>query len=234
MNKFRFSMELCLVGLLVAGCAPRASVPVQRDARQTVQLPPVDDESSLLGAIQRDFSNPDLHFRLGRVYHQQGKLASAEFEYERALIFDPLHFDSQAALVKLWLDAGNNMQAEREIDKYINRAGTAQNLVDLGMAFHRQGMLDAAKRCYDLAIRRDPQSAAAHKQLGLYYLSRNDRTSAGQMFTRSFELDPYQADVAMELGRLGITVRSRVAPLPTPAQPAPDQPAPAQPAPGQQ
>jgi Tfp pilus assembly protein PilF len=220
MNKFRFIVMLCLVGLLAAGCTTRTSKPAQTDARQTVKLAPLEDEGALLGAIEKDFSNPELHYRLGRIYHQRGQAASAEFEYERAIVFDPLHFDSQAAIVKLWGDTGNKMRAEQEIDRYIDRASTAKNLLGLGMAFHRQGMLEPAKRCYDLVIQRDPQNAVAYKQMGLYYLSRNDKANAGQMFAKSFELDPYQSDVAMELGRLGITVKSRVAPMPPAQAPA--------------
>jgi Tfp pilus assembly protein PilF len=209
-----------MVGSLVAGCLAPANKPVEGDARKTVKLAPVEDEGALLGAIEKDFSNADLHFRLARVYHQKGQGASAEFEYERALVFDPLHFDSQAALVKLWMDSGNSAKAEGEVDKYIDRAGNAKNLVGLGTAFHRQGLLEPAKRCYELAIQREPNNPAAYKQMGLYYLSKNDKTNAGQMFAKSFELNPYQSDVAMELGRLGVTIKSRVAPLPV-AKPAP-------------
>jgi tetratricopeptide (TPR) repeat protein len=220
MYKFIFITMLCVAGLLAAGCPATSPRPVEGDARKTVKLAPVENEGVLLGAIEKDFSNADLHFRLARVYHQKGQVASAEFEYERALVFDPLHFDSQAALVKLWMDAGNSAKAEGEIDRYIDRAGNAKDLIGLGTAFHRQGLLDPAKRCYDLAIQREPNNAAAYKQLGLYYLSKNDKTNAGQMFAKSFELNPYQSDVAMELGRLGVTVKSRVAPVPAP-KPAP-------------
>jgi tetratricopeptide (TPR) repeat protein len=219
MYKFILTTMLCMVGLLT-GCVASATKPVEGDARKTVKLAPVESEGALLGAIEKDFSNADLHFRLARVYHQKGQAASAEFEYERALIFDPLHFDSQAALVKLWMDSGNNAKAESETDKYVGRAGSAKNLIGLGRAFHRQGLLESAKRCYELAIDREPGNSSAYKHMGLYYLSKNDKTNAGQMFARSFELNPYQPDVAQELGRLGVTVKSRVAPLPA-AKPTP-------------
>ena len=220
MYKSTLTITLCMVGLLLTGCRAPAQKPAESDARKAVKLAPVENEGALLAAIEKDFSNPDLHYRLARVYHQKGQAASAEFEYERALVFDPLHFDSQAALAKLWQDSGNATKAEAEIDKYIDRAGSAKNLIGLGMAFHRQAMLEPARRSYELAIQREPANPAGYKQMGLYYLDKNDRTNAGQMFARSFELDPYQSDVARELGRLGVTVKSRVAPLPTP-KPAP-------------
>jgi Tfp pilus assembly protein PilF len=219
MYKFMFIAVLCTIGLVAGGCPAPTPNPAQGDARKTVRQAPAEDEGVLLAEIDKDFSNADLHYRLGRVYHQKGKAASAEFEYERALVFDPLCFDAQAALVKLWRDSGNSAKADQETDKYIDRAGNAQNLIGLGTAFHRQGMIEQAKRCYELAIQRDPGNAIAYKQLGLYYLSKNDKTNATQMFTKSFELNPYQADVAQELGRLGITVKARVAPIPAPKAP---------------
>jgi tetratricopeptide (TPR) repeat protein len=220
MNKFTFIAMLCVAALVAGGCPSPAPKAPESDARKTVKLQPVEDEGMLLGEIEKDFSNADLHYRLGRVYQQKGQIASAEFEYERALVFDPLEFDAQAALVKMWEDTGNTAKADSEIDKYIDRAGNAKNLIGLGMAFHRQGMLEPARRCYERAIQRDPANAVAYKQLGLYYLSKNDKTNASQMFAKSFELDPYQSDVAMELGRLGVTVKARVAPIPA-AQSAP-------------
>jgi Tfp pilus assembly protein PilF len=223
MYKFVFAVVLCTIGLTAGGCKTPAPNPAQGDARKSVSLAPTEDEGVLLAEINNDFSNADLHYRLGRIYHQKGKAASAEFEYERALVFDPLCFDAQAALVKLWQDSGNAAKADQQADMYIDRAGNPKNLIGLGAAFHRQGLIEQAKRCYELAIQRDPNNALAYKQLGLYYLTKKDKASATQMFTKSFELDPYQADVAQELGRLGITVKARVAPIPAPkaaAEPA--------------
>jgi Tfp pilus assembly protein PilF len=216
-----FVSVVCMIGLVVGGCPAPTPNPAQGGAGNPVKFAPAEDEGVLLAEIDKDFSNAELHYRLGRVYHQKGKAASAEFEYERALVFDPLFFDAQAALVKLWQDSGNSARAAQETDRYIDRAGNAKNLVGLGTAFQGQGMMEQAKRCFELAIQREPGNAIAYKQLGHYYLSKNDKTNATQMFTKSFELDPYQADVAKELGRLGITVKARVAPLPVEkAQPA--------------
>jgi Flp pilus assembly protein TadD len=57
------------------------------------------------------------------------------------------------------------------------------------------------------AIHLAPTSAKVHKQLGYYYLSKNDKVRAEEYFKRSFNLDPVQPDVAGELGRLGVEVR---------------------------
>ena len=57
------------------------------------------------------------------------------------------------------------------------------------------------------AIHLAPTSAKVHKQLGYYYLSKNDKVHAEEYFKRSFNLDPVQPEVAGELGRLGVEVR---------------------------
>jgi len=46
-----------------------------------------------------------------------------------------------------------------------------------------------------------------HKQIGYYYLSKREQVRAEEYLRRSFQLDPYQAEVAGELGRLGIVVQ---------------------------
>jgi len=42
--------------------------------------------------------------------------------------------------------------------------------------------------------------------MGYYYLSKGDEDKAKEYFKKSFSLDPSQADVAAELGRLGVMV----------------------------
>jgi Flp pilus assembly protein TadD len=57
------------------------------------------------------------------------------------------------------------------------------------------------------ALHLDPTLAKVHKQLGYYYLSKNDKVRAEEYLKRSFQLDPVQPEVAGELGRLGVEVR---------------------------
>jgi Flp pilus assembly protein TadD len=57
------------------------------------------------------------------------------------------------------------------------------------------------------ALRLAPNSARVHRQLGYYYLSKNDKVRGEEYLKRSFQLDPVQPEVAGELGRLGVEVR---------------------------
>ena len=57
------------------------------------------------------------------------------------------------------------------------------------------------------ALHLEPNSAKVHKQLGYYYLAKNDKVRAEEYLKRSFQLDPVQPEVAGELGKLGVEVR---------------------------
>ena len=61
--------------------------------------------------------------------------------------------------------------------------------------------------CYRQALGLSPNSAAIHKQIGYYYLSKKDMVLAEEYLRRSFQLDPYQPEVAGELGRMGVVVQ---------------------------
>ncbi|KKK97910.1 hypothetical protein LCGC14_2648010, partial [marine sediment metagenome] len=57
------------------------------------------------------------------------------------------------------------------------------------------------------ALHLAPNSAKIHRQIGYYYLSRNNKVRAKEYLVRSFQLNPNQPEVSGELGRLGVAVR---------------------------
>ena len=104
---------------------------------------------------------------------------------------------------------GNKAKAEQEASSYIRQAAISVNeTLKLGWEFEQLGMDDYALRCYKQAIAAAPDSDAANKQIGMYYLHKNDSASAKQYLMKSFELNPRQPDVAGELGRLGVVVQT--------------------------
>jgi len=175
----------------------------------TVTTPaPEPNEAELLQRLERKFENPEAHFLLGRLYHKGGRYSRAEYHYEVALSFDPAHRRAQAGLVKLLRDRGETVKAEQRAAEFIGQvAGSAQGLLELGAAFESQQLDEQALRCYQRALGLEPQSAEVHKALGYYYLRRDNIDSAKEHFSRSFQLNPNQPDVAGELGRMGVEVR---------------------------
>jgi Flp pilus assembly protein TadD len=77
----------------------------------------------------------------------------------------------------------------------------------LGRAFQDRGLDEYALSCYKQAHNLMPNSVMINKQLGYYYLLKKDNANAEMYLRRTFELDPSQAEVAGELGRLGVKVQ---------------------------
>ncbi len=167
-----------------------------------------EEKANLLKKIDRKFDDSDAHFNLGRMYQSDGMWTQAEYEYNTALGFDPAHRPSQASMVKVLLESDNLSRAEIYSDIYINQvSNSAAESLRLGLAFQRQALDEYALTCYRQALGLAPNSAKVNRQIGYYYLSRNERDVAKSYLKRSFDLNRNQADVAGELGRLGVAVR---------------------------
>lgn len=165
------------------------------------------EKARLLKEIDRNYENPQAHFELGRLYQNDGLWAQAEQHYLTALNFDPVHREAQAARVKVLLQMGNNDKATLLADEYITLASTsAAGSLKLAMAFQKQLLDEYALTCYRQALRMAPDSAAVNRQLGFYYLSKNDTARAKDYLSRSYSLDWNQPDVARELGRLLVRI----------------------------
>jgi Flp pilus assembly protein TadD len=179
------------------------------DAPPEVGLTPVEQrKAELLARIERKFERPEAHFELGKLYQADGLWDKAEYEYGIVLRFMPSHREAQATLVKLLLERGDQAKADHYAARYMKQVGdSAYSSVVLGHAFQKQRLDNYAHECYQQALKLAPNSAKIYKQIGYHYLSRNDRTRAAEYLKHSFQLDPYQPEVAGELGRLGIVVK---------------------------
>lgn len=193
--------------MILAGCAgtdaPRQ--PVDRDAIAA----PDSTEAQLLAQLEEKFENADVHYQLARLYHKSQNWNKAQRYYIQAISFEPGNKAAQAGLVKMFVDSGDKAKAEEFANAYIRQAGlSVKETLRLGWEFEQLGMDEYALRSYKQAIAAAPDSDAANKQLGFYYLSKGDSANAKQYLTRSFELNPRQPDVSGALGRLGVVVQT--------------------------
>ncbi len=190
--------------LLLEGCGKSNS----SDVDKKIITPTEKKKAELLKKIDRKFENSDNHYELGQLYHNQGLLVKAEYEYNVALSFDPAHKNSQAAMVKVLLDNGNKPKSELTADIYINQASaSAVEMLKLALAFQHQQLDEYALSCYRQALNLAPNSAKINRQIGYYYLSKGNKERARDYLVRSFQINPNQPEVAGQLGRLGIEVR---------------------------
>ena len=122
--------------------------------------------------------------------------------------FDPAYRAVQAALVKMLVDSGNSIEAKEYVDTYMNQvSGSATATLELGQAFDEEGLDEYAFACYQEALRLGPELPEVNKQVGYYYLGKEDKVQAKEYLTRSFQLNANQPDVAGELGRLGVVIK---------------------------
>ena len=175
---------------------------------EVAKTPAEEKKARLLKQIERKFENPEAHFELGQLYQADGLWSQAERYYNTALNFNPVHRRAQAARVKVLLESGDTAKAELLTDIYMGQASnSAAGSLNLALAFQKQRLDEYALGCYRQALHLAPNSAKINRQIGYYYLSRNNKAQAMDYLSRSFQLNPNQPEVAGELGRLGVLIR---------------------------
>ncbi len=203
---FPFLILLFSCTLIISGCNGTQ----KRSANSGIvhEVPAEVQKAELQRSLDSKFENPNAHYQLGQLYHAEGLWTKAEYHYNVALSFDPALREAQAAMVKLFLDSGDTAKSKTYAGMYMTQVSKSPGqALRLGMAFQKQMLDEYALACYKQALHLAPNSAIVNKQLGYYYLSKNDTVRAKEYLTRSFQLDPAQSEVAGELGRLGVEVR---------------------------
>jgi tetratricopeptide (TPR) repeat protein len=163
----------------------------------------------LLAELDKKFENPQVHYELARLYHRSQNWEKADYYYNLALEFDPAFKPAQAGWVKMFVDRGEPSRAEQFANGFLRQAAiSVTEILRLAREFEQVGLDDYALRGLRRALEVAPDSAEANKQMGMYCLRKGDSAQAKQYLVRSFQLNPRQADVAGELGRLGVVVES--------------------------
>ena len=200
----RSPVLLVCSSILLVGCNGRQSEP----PTQQVSMPPEARKAELLNQLERKFENPAAHFQLAQMYHKEGLWTKAEYHYNVTLGFDPAAAEAKAAMVKLFLDSDDKAKSKTYAEIYMTQAAnSAIQSLRLAMAFHKEQLDEYALDSYQQAFSLAPDSARVNKEIGLYYLDKDDKVLAKEYLIRSFKLDPKQPDVAGELGRLGVEVK---------------------------
>ncbi len=199
---------LITIVLVLIGCEG-IKMPFSKNKLEKVNVAPTEEKKiKLLGKLDKKFENPAAHYELGQLYKADGLWTRAEYHYNVALSFKPGYRKAQAAMVKTLMQSGDTAKAELSADIYINQVSASPTeSLKLALAFQKQALDDYALSCYQQALRQAPNSPNINRQIGYYYLSKNQKQQAQDYLSRSFQLNPNQPDVAGELGRLGVTVR---------------------------
>jgi len=163
--------------VMLGGC--NSSAGKGRLKKEIAATPTDKKKAELLRQIDRKFENPQAHFELGQLYQADGMWSQAEYCYNTTLSFDPIHRDAQAAIVKTLTDGGDAAKAKLTAEIYMNQVSASpEESLRLGLAFQKQGLDDYALDCYNQALTLAPNSAKINRQIGYYYLTKNDKARA--------------------------------------------------------
>jgi len=206
---FKILLVVIVLGLISAGCNERQKTATGEKISDKELTGEADKQKAALQKdLDKKYENPKAHYELGKLYHSQGLWDKAEWEYNKTLGFDPMHHGAQASIVKLLIDKGDTARSEVIADMYMSQTSvSAKHSLLLGRAFQDRGLEEYALACYKQAHNLAPNSVAINRQLGYYYLLKRDSANAEMYLRRTFELDPSQAEVAGELGRLGVQIQ---------------------------
>ena len=180
----------------------------QKAVEDIEPIPVEQRKEALMKRINKKFDDAEAHYELGKVYQSEGLWPQAEREYKYTINYEPLHREAQAGRVKVLMLMGDSEQAQVSAEHYIDAASvTAAGSLRLAMGFQEQGLDELAMRCYRQALNLAPNSAKVHREIGFYYLARDNKEMAKEYLIRSFQLNAYQEDVGLALGRLGVVVK---------------------------
>lgn len=205
-NIFKMLIAMVMVSLLAFGCTnnKKKENPASRISTSTTET----SKTELRRKIELKYTDAESHYKLGKLYQADGLWEKAEAEYHITSSLDPAHWRAEAAVVKMLLQKGETDRSKLSAEQAMNRASvSAESSLLLGKAFQREFLDEYALSCYQQALSLAPNSAGLQKQIGYYYLSKNDMPRAEGYLRRSFQLNPYQPEVAGELGRMGVIVQ---------------------------
>lgn len=187
---------VCIVTLVfIAGCGKEQAV--------------VDSkEAMLLAAIDAKFESPQAHFDLAKYYGDTGQWSKAAYEYAITVGFDPTNMPARAGHIKGLMMSNQQKQANELIGTYVASAGTEKAVIELAKSLRKESLPEFAFMVCERGLSLYPTSAPLHKELGYYYLAKDDKVMAEEYLRKSFEYDPYQSDVAGTLGRMGVKVQA--------------------------
>jgi tetratricopeptide (TPR) repeat protein len=146
---------------------------------------------------------PEARFNLGVTLEQQGRIAEARAEYERALAAKPALRQAAVNLGVLLEKQGDARGAQAVyagvVRDFPEDARARERLAAL---YQQSGQLDDARRLAREALLRDPRAATANKVLALVAFEKGELDLARLVALRSQKLAPADAELPWLVGRV--------------------------------
>lgn len=146
----------------------------------------------------------ELQVGMGYARLAREEFAWARRSYEEALALDPDHEDALAGLGEVLLKFGDRAGAVACFERIL-RLGFQDDhdlMLQVGRALFREGVLDQARRFFEVALTAHADSAEAAACVGYAAHRLGDEGGALYWLRRALELDPAQAEARIYLANL--------------------------------
>jgi tetratricopeptide (TPR) repeat protein len=146
----------------------------------------------------------ELHVGMGYARLAREEYAWARRAFEEAVALDPDHEDALAGLGEVLLKCGERPRAVRCYERILSLGFRDDHdlMLQIGRALFREGVLDQARRFFELAITAHPDSAEAAACVGYAAHRLGDEGSALSWLRRALELDPAHGEARIYLANL--------------------------------
>src|SRR5437660_7646201 len=146
----------------------------------------------------------ELHVGLGYARLARDEFAWARRAFEEAVALDADHEDALAGLGEVLLKFGDRPGALACFDRILALGFRDDHdlMLQIGRALFREGVLDQARRFFEVAITAHPDSAEAAACVGYAAHRLADEGSALHWLRRSLELDPAHGEARIYLANL--------------------------------
>jgi tetratricopeptide (TPR) repeat protein len=146
----------------------------------------------------------ELHVGLGYARLAREEFVWSRRAFEEAVALDPDHEDALAGLGETLLKFGDRPGAVTSFDRILALGFRDDHdlMLQIGRALFREGVLDQARRFFEVAITAHPDSAEAAASVGYAAHRLCDEGSSLYWLRRALELEPQHAEARIYLANL--------------------------------
>jgi tetratricopeptide (TPR) repeat protein len=158
--------------------------------------------ASLLRAVELQPNFSDAHYNLGIAFKLQGRIENAVNSFETAHRLQPENFRVQRDLADGYRDLGLTAQAIVHYEKYLGHSRDNDVVIEFSRTLQAHGSSERAENVLLDQIRRSPNDARLHLEVGLVQQIAGQLVRAESSLLRALELDPTCVPAILGLSRL--------------------------------
>ncbi|MFZ2957886.1 MAG: tetratricopeptide repeat protein [Candidatus Ozemobacteraceae bacterium] len=137
----------------------------------------------------------DAHFHIGLIFYEGKLIDKAITSFNNALGVNPRYAAARYHIGRIHQDQGNASRAAAEFRRVIednlsSRISEGSVTVNIALVFSDLGLLEQAEREYRSLVRKHPDFADLHFQLGMVLKKRDKSEEAMEEFSLAIKLNP--------------------------------------------